>query len=69
MSSNTDLFERMNDIIDINAGTVITGEDTIQTMGEKILDHVIRVASGETPSKAVLKGQNDFIPWKRGISL
>ncbi|MDV7185967.1 altronate dehydratase family protein [Lutibacter sp. TH_r2] len=69
MSSNTELYERMNDIIDINAGTVITGEDTIQTMGEKILDHVIRVASGETPSKAVVKGHNDFIPWKRGISL
>ncbi len=69
MSSNTDLFNRMNDIIDINAGTVITGEDTIQTMGEKILDHVISVASGETPSKAVVKGHNDFIPWKRGISL
>lgn len=69
MSSNTHLFEKMNDIIDINAGTVITGEDTIETMGEKILDHIIRVASGETPSKAVLKGHNDFIPWKRGVSL
>ncbi|APZ45541.1 altronate hydrolase [Polaribacter reichenbachii] len=69
MSSNTNLYERMNDIIDINAGTVITGEDTIATMGEKILDHIIRVASGETPSKAVLHGNNDFIPWKRGVSL
>lgn len=69
MSSNTHLFERMNDIIDINAGTVITGEDTIESMGEKILDHVIRVASGETASKAVLHGNNDFIPWKRGVSL
>ena len=64
MSSNTNLFERMNDIIDINAGTIITGEDTIESMGEKILDHVIRVASGETSSKAVLHGNNDFIPWK-----
>ena len=69
MSSNTNLYERMNDIIDINAGTVITGEDTIESMGEKILDHIIRVASGETPSKAVLHGNNDFIPWKRGVSL
>lgn len=69
MSSNTNLYERMNDIIDINAGTVISGEDTIETMGEKILDHIIRVASGETPSKAVLHGNNDFIPWKRGVSL
>jgi len=69
LSSNTSLFEKMNDIIDINAGTVITGEDTIQSMGEKVLDHIIKVASGDTPAKAVVKGHNDFIPWKRGISL
>ncbi len=69
MSSNTHLFEKMNDIIDINAGTVISGEDTIESMGEKILEHIIKVASGEIAAKADLKGQNDFIPWKRGISL
>ena len=69
MSSNTHLFEKMNDIIDINAGTVITGEDTIESMGEKILEHIIKVASGEVASKAVLHGHNDFIPWKRGVSL
>ena len=69
MSSNTHLYEKMNDIIDINAGTVITGEDTIESMGEKILEYIIQVASGEIPAKAVLKGNNDFIPWKRGISL
>jgi len=59
----------MDDLIDINAGTVITGEDTIETMGEKILNHIIDVASGHIEAKAVIKGQNDFIPWKRGISL
>ena len=69
MSSNTIMYERMKDIIDINAGTVISGEDTIASMGEKILDHVINVASGEVDAKAVIKGQNDFIPWKRGVSL
>jgi len=69
LSSNTHLYERMNDIIDINAGTVISGEDTIETMGEKILEHIIKVASGEVDSKAVLHGHNDFIPWKRGVSL
>ena len=69
MSSNTIMYERMKDIIDINAGTVISGEDTIVSMGEKILDHVINVASGEVDAKAVIKGQNDFIPWKRGVSL
>ena len=69
LSSNNDLSQRMEDIIDINAGTVITGEDTIETMGIKILNYIIDVASGKTPCKADTKGQNDFIPWKRGISL
>jgi altronate hydrolase len=69
LSSSTHLFEKMNDLIDIDAGTVITGEDSIESMGEKILDHIISVASGDVASKAVIKGHNDFIPWKRGISL
>jgi altronate hydrolase len=38
-------------------------------MGEEILDLVARVASGELRTKAELKGQEDFIPWKRGVSL
>jgi altronate hydrolase len=69
VSSNTQLFEKMNDIIDFNAGTVITGEDTIETSGEKLLDFIIEVASGKTQTKAMLLGQDDFIPWKRGVSL
>lgn len=69
MSSNTHLYQKMNDIIDINAGTVITGEDTIESMGEKILNYLIEVASGRISAKADMKGHNDFIPWKRGISL
>jgi altronate hydrolase len=38
-------------------------------MGEAIPDYVSRVANGEVRSKAELKGQEDFIPWKRGVSL
>lgn len=69
VSTNNALTERMSDIIDINTGTVITGEDTIETMGHKILDYCIACASGEVTPKAVLLGQDDFIPWKRGVSL
>ena len=69
LSSNTDLYNRMNDIIDINAGTVISGEDSIESMGEKILEYIIDVASGKVSSKAMEQGNNDFIPWKRGVSL
>ncbi len=68
MASNTKLAERMSDIIDINAGTIISGEDSIQTKGEELLELLISVANGEQ-TKAEILGQDDFIPWKRGISL
>jgi altronate hydrolase len=69
ISSNTKVFEKMNDIIDINCGTIIEGNETIEDAGERILDFIIQVASGEIEPKAVQLGQDDFIPWRRGISL
>jgi len=69
LSSNSTLANRMPDIIDIDTGSIISGESTIEQMGELVLDLVISVASGETRTKAELKSQEDFIPWKRGVSL
>ncbi|PYX30221.1 MAG: altronate hydrolase [Acidobacteria bacterium] len=69
ISTNSDLARRMPDIIDIDAGGVISGEKTIEQMGDSILELVIQVASGELRTKAELLGQDDFIPWKRGVSL
>ncbi|SFD53855.1 altronate hydrolase [Chitinophaga sp. CF118] len=69
VSSSTKLYNKMPDIIDINTGTIIDGEESIQQAGERILDYVIQVASGIVPAKSVLNGQDDFIPWKRGVSL
>lgn len=69
VSTNSELAQRMNDIIDIDAGSVVSGEKTIEQMGETILESVARVASGEVRTQAELLGQDDFIPWKRGVSL
>jgi altronate hydrolase len=69
VATNTALFNKMNDIIDINAGTIIDGDETIPEMAGRMLDHVIAVASGTIKAKADLSDHNDFIPWKRGISL
>ncbi|WP_276365738.1 altronate dehydratase family protein [Chryseolinea sp. H1M3-3] len=69
LSSNTKLAQKMPDIIDIDCGPIITGEKTISQVGEEILDYIIEVASGKTKPKAVLLNQDDFIPWKRGVSL
>ena len=69
LSTNSALAQRMPDIIDVDAGGIISGEKTIERMGEEILEFVIQVASGEIRTKAEARGQEDFIPWKRGISL
>ena len=69
VSTNSTLTKRMGDIIDIDCGPVIDGEKTIEQMGEEILDYCIRAASGDVIPKAVLLNQDDFIPWKRGVSL
>lgn len=69
ISTNSKLAQRMSDIIDIDAGGIISGESNIEKMGEAILARVIQVASGEARTKAELLSQDDFIPWKRGVSL
>jgi altronate hydrolase len=69
LATNTSMFNRMRDIMDINTGSIIEGDETIEEAGERILDYVIKVASGETTVAAVRHGQDDFIPWKRGVSL
>ena len=69
IATNSALALRMADIIDIDTGPIITGEKTIEEMGEEILEYCIRAASGEIIPKAVLLNQDDFIPWKRGVSL
>jgi altronate hydrolase len=69
LATNTTLAERMSDIIDIDTGPVIRGEATIEQVAESILERVVEVASGKVKTKAEQLNQNDFIPWKRGVSL
>ena len=69
IATNTSLAIRMADIIDIDTGAIISGDKTVEEMGAEILDFCINVASGIFVPKAVQLGQDDFIPWKRGVSL
>ncbi|MEY3369236.1 MAG: hypothetical protein RI973_2391 [Bacteroidota bacterium] len=68
MSSNSILARRMPDLIDIDAGTIVEGNDSIASKGELLLELMIEVASGRLTCAEQL-GQDDFIPWKRGVSL
>ena len=69
ISTNTELAQRMPDIIDFDTGALIRGEKTLQGLAEELLEFSLRTASGEHVPKAVELGQDDFIPWKRGVSL
>jgi altronate hydrolase len=69
VATNSVLAKRMADIIDIDCGPVVSGEKTIEEMGEEIMEYCIKAASGEIIPKAVQLNQDDFIPWKRGVSL
>ncbi|PDS26621.1 UxaA family hydrolase [Flavobacterium branchiophilum] len=69
VSSNSELAAKMSDIIDIDTGGIIKGEKSIDEMADELLEFVIQVASGNIKTKAAILNQNDFIPWKRGVSL
>lgn len=69
LATNSALAARMPDIIDIDTGGILNGNSSIHAMGEEILDRILTIASGEAHTKAESLGQNDFIPWKRGVSL
>jgi len=69
ISSNTQLAQKMSDIIDIDTGGIITGDKSIDEMADELLEFIIDVASGTIKTKAAILNQNDFIPWKRGVSL
>ena len=69
LSTNSVLAKRMSDIIDFDCGMIATGEKTIQESADAILEYILQIASGEKQTKAEIRQQNDFIPWKQGISL
>jgi altronate hydrolase len=69
ISTNTSLATRMPDIIDFDAGPIIAGEETIAEAGQRLLRWLVGLASGDYLTKAELLGQDDFIPWRRGVNL
>ncbi|MEO1857021.1 MAG: altronate dehydratase family protein [Rubritalea sp.] len=69
VASNTTTATKHNDLIDYDAGVIITGKESIAQAGSNLLKLIIETASGRYTPKAVGLGQDDFIPWRRGVSL
>jgi altronate hydrolase len=67
LSTNTALWNRQKDDIDINCGGIVDGTDNIAQMGQVIFEHMIKSASGEaTKSELHGYGQSEFVPWQLG---
>jgi len=65
ISTNTAIYEKMKDNIDINAGTIIDGTETIQSVGQRIFEEIALVCSGKLTKAEILK-QHDFGIWRIG---
>jgi altronate hydrolase len=68
LATNTPMFRRLEEDMDINCGAILDGECSLQEMGQHIFELMLRTASG-APSKSELLGlgDNEFVPWQIGI--
>jgi altronate hydrolase len=70
LATNSSLYRRMTDDMDINCGTIVDGEETIQDNGRRIFDLILHTASGhKTKSEALGIGDDEFEPWKIGATM
>ncbi|WP_342064762.1 UxaA family hydrolase [Cupriavidus sp. OTU4895] len=68
LASNTPMYRRLEEDMDINCGVVLDGELSVAQLGERIFEHILRAASGEpTKSELLGLGDHEFVPWHVGI--
>jgi altronate hydrolase len=69
ISSNSKIASSFKEYIDFDTGSIIEGTESVESLGDTLLEEVIAYASGTKKTKADLQGREDFLPWKRGMSL
>ena len=68
LATNTPMFTRLEEDMDINCGKILDGLVDVQQMGQEIFEHILRTASGEKSKSEILNlGDNEFVPWHLGI--
>ena len=66
LATNSDMYHRMSEDMDINCGDVLDGV-SLEDKGREIFEHILRIASGEkSKSEALGYGDNEFVPWQVG---
>jgi altronate hydrolase len=70
LATNTPMYRRMEDDMDVNCGTILDGDETVQECGQRIFDLILKVASGEpTKSEAFDFGAAEIAPWVLGATM
>jgi altronate hydrolase len=70
LATNSPMYERMSEDMDVNCGTILTGEESVAECGQRIFELILRVASGEkTKSEAYDFGSSEFAPWTLGATM
>ena len=70
LATNTPMFTRMEDDMDVNCGTILDGSETVQECGQRIFELILRTASGEpTKSESFDFGGAEFAPWVIGATM
>ncbi len=68
LATNTPMFKRMEEDMDLNCGGILDGTHTIHQVGQMIFDHMLRIASGEKSKSELLGlGDHEFVPWNIGV--
>ena len=65
IASNSRIARQMEDNIDLNAGTIVDGEESVKDVGRRIYELMRKVASGER-TKSEQLGHQEFVPWRIG---
>lgn len=70
LASNDDVFQRMSGDLDLSAGSILEGSATIAEVGQRVFEHICRVAGGELQAKAEVHKHREFQVWTQSaISL
>jgi altronate hydrolase len=70
LATNTPLYKRMTDDMDVNCGTIVDGDETVQQVGQRTFELILRVASGEkSKSEQLGFGADEFAPWNLGATM
>jgi altronate hydrolase len=69
LATNTPMYKRLEDDMDINCGGILDGTATLQQTGRLIFEHMLRTVSGEkTKSEILGLGDHEFVPWNIGVT-